>query len=395
LLLFKTATGAISEEYGYNPRGNLAQIKTGGTIARTFQWDGADRLIGATAGGTTLGMQYDVDGRRVQLSASGVITNYLWDTTTRYGDVLLESGSNGAFKTSYVLGSGELISQKRGANPREYYLLDGQGSVRGLTSDTGTLTQEYAYDTAGSLTSGDATKSAYLYTGQQYDAATELYSLRARYYSPQQGRFLSMDKWPVDFKTPIELNRYVYAVSNPVSYNDPSGYATFFEKVKTQFFASISYKSVSLALVTVVAVWLVQTVIWAVQLRSILASADKKECTVTGWDFFGYQDCTYYLSHAKTLELAEMLNSMANFWGTLGAPLFVGGLIAMIIPVVGVLGIAISTAGYVLGDDIGRVKDIVADLKVAAAQNNNQGKIWIQVPKDNVVHPKSMTFGNW
>jgi RHS repeat-associated protein len=222
LLLLKTATGAISEEYGYNPRGNLAQIKADGTIARTFQWDGADRMIGATAGGTTLGMQYDVDGRRVQLSASGVITNYLWDITSRYGDVLLESGSNGAFKTSYVLGSGELISQKRGANPREYYLLDGQGSVRGLTNDTGTLTQEYAYDTFGKP-SGDLTKSAYLYTGQQYDAMTELYSLRARYYNPQQGRFLSMDKWQVVYQNPVELNRYGYTANNPVNWNDPSG----------------------------------------------------------------------------------------------------------------------------------------------------------------------------
>jgi RHS repeat-associated protein len=189
----------------------------------------------ATAGGTTLAMQYDVDGRRVQLSASGVITNYLWDTTTRYGDVLLETGTSGAFKTSYVYGNAcgsgcsrnpvaELISQKRGANPREYYLLDGQGSVRGLTDGTnGTLTQEYAYDTAGSLTSGDATKSAYLYTGQQYDAATELYSLRARYYSPQQGRFLSRDKWPVDYKNPVELNRYGYTANNPVNWSDPSG----------------------------------------------------------------------------------------------------------------------------------------------------------------------------
>jgi RHS repeat-associated protein len=251
LLLLKTATGAISEEYGYNPRGNLAQIKADGTIARTFQWDGADRMIGATAGGTTLGMRYDVDGRRVQLSASGVITNYLWDITTRYGDVLLETGTNGAFKTSYVYGNAcgsgcsrnpvaELISQKRGANPREYYLLDGQGSVRGLTGDTGTLTQEYAYDTAGSLTSGDATKSAYLYTGQQYDAATELYSLRARYYSPQQGRFLSMDKWPVSRQNPMELNRYGYTANNPLNLQDPSGNSALGEKLTLYYWRGLT-----------------------------------------------------------------------------------------------------------------------------------------------------------
>jgi RHS repeat-associated protein len=238
LLTLKDATGAITEQYGYDLRGNQVQVKNGaGTVTRTYQWDGADRLIGATVNGgaNLLAMKYDTDGRRVQLSSSGVITNYLWDTTTRYGDVLLESGSNGAFKTSYVYGNAcssgcsanpvaELISQKRGANPREYYLLDGQGSVRGLTDGTnGTLTQEYAYDTFGKLTSGDATKSAYLYTGQQYDGATELYSLRARYYSPQQGRFLSMDKWFVDYNNPRELNRYAYTADDPINFSDPSG----------------------------------------------------------------------------------------------------------------------------------------------------------------------------
>jgi RHS repeat-associated protein len=227
LLTLKDATGAITEQYGYDLRGNQVQVKNGaGTVTRTYQWDGADRLVGATVNGGTnsLAMKYDTDGRRVQLSASGVITNYLWDVTTRYGDVLLETASSGAFKTSYILGSDEFISQKRGANPREYYLLDGQGSVRGLSDGTsGTLTDEYAYDTFGKLTSGDATKSAYLYTGQQYDAATELYSLRARYYSPKLGRFLSVDKWRVDYNNPVELNRYGYTANNPVNYSDPTG----------------------------------------------------------------------------------------------------------------------------------------------------------------------------
>jgi RHS repeat-associated protein len=188
-------------------------------------------------------MKYDLDGRRVQLrtttGSTNTETNYLWDTTTRYGDVLVEIEKNGNIQARYVYGNAcgscstnpvaELISQKRGAitNPREYYLLDGQGSVRGLTDGaTGTLTQEYAYDTFGKLTSGDASKSAYLYTGQQYDAATELYSLRARYYSPQQGRFLSRDKWPVDYQNPMELNRYGYTANNPIRYSDPSGYGT-------------------------------------------------------------------------------------------------------------------------------------------------------------------------
>jgi YD repeat-containing protein len=69
LQVLKTATGAISEEYGYDRRGNLSQIRASNSVTRTYQWDGADRLVGATAGGNTLTMKYDVDGRRVQLRA--------------------------------------------------------------------------------------------------------------------------------------------------------------------------------------------------------------------------------------------------------------------------------------------------------------------------------------
>jgi RHS repeat-associated protein len=181
-------------------------------------------------------MKYDLDGRRIQSKTVGSLiteTNYLWDTTTRYGDVLLETTPNADFRTRYSYGANELIGQKRGTDVSfvtDYYLLDGQGSVRGLTGDTGTLTQEYTYDTFGKLTSGDASKSAYLYTGQQYDGATELYSLRARYYSPQQGRFLSQDTWQVDYQNPMELNRYGYSTNNPINYRDPSGLSAGFER---------------------------------------------------------------------------------------------------------------------------------------------------------------------
>jgi RHS repeat-associated protein len=245
LLLLKNATGAISEEYGYDRRGNQAQVKVGGTVTRSYQWDGADRLIGTTIGSTSATLKYDVDGRRIQSKFVGSTvteTNYIWDTTTRYGDVLVETNPNSDFQARYIYGyacgscnaspTAELVGQKRGtfnSFVTEYHLLDGQGSVRGLTDGTnGTLTQEYAYDTFGKLTSGDATKSAYLYTGQQYDAATELYSLRARYYSPQQGRFLSRDKWPVDYQNPMELNRYGYTANNPINWSDPSGYDRLF-----------------------------------------------------------------------------------------------------------------------------------------------------------------------
>ena len=108
-----------------------------------------------------------------------------------------------------------------------YYLPDAQGSTRALAKADGSLGQTFDYDAFGNL-EGDYSTSGldtnYLYTGQQYDAMSELYSLRARYYDASIGRFLSRDTWAYDYQNPVELNRYVYTANNPATWSDPSGY---------------------------------------------------------------------------------------------------------------------------------------------------------------------------
>jgi len=63
----------------------------------------------------------------------------------------------------------------------------------------------------------------YLYRGEQYDSDLGLYYLRARYYNPATGRFLSRD--PEDGKTldPATLHKYLYANGDPVNGIDPRG----------------------------------------------------------------------------------------------------------------------------------------------------------------------------
>jgi len=51
--------------------------------------------------------------------------------------------------------------------------------------------------------------------------------LRARYYTPAQGRFLPRDSWQGDYTRPASLHRYTYAENNPVLYTDPSGQCVF------------------------------------------------------------------------------------------------------------------------------------------------------------------------
>ncbi|MGD0832667.1 MAG: RHS repeat-associated core domain-containing protein, partial [Terracidiphilus sp.] len=104
------------------------------------------------------------------------------------------------------------------------YGYDGAGSVRQLTNLAGTVTDAYNYDAFGNkLNSTGSTPNVYLYRGEQYDPNLNLYYLRARYYNPATGRFLSRDPEdgkPVDPKT---LHKYLYAGGDPVSAMDPTG----------------------------------------------------------------------------------------------------------------------------------------------------------------------------
>jgi RHS repeat-associated protein len=61
------------------------------------------------------------------------------------------------------------------------------------------------------------------YRGEQYDLDLGLYYLRARYYNPNTGRFMSRDPEDGKAKIPATLHKYLYADGDPVNRIDPSG----------------------------------------------------------------------------------------------------------------------------------------------------------------------------
>jgi RHS repeat-associated protein len=62
-----------------------------------------------------------------------------------------------------------------------------------------------------------------LFTGQKLDS-TGLYFYNARYYDPAIGRFISADTIVQSISNPQVLNRYSYALNNPLKYTEPSGH---------------------------------------------------------------------------------------------------------------------------------------------------------------------------
>jgi RHS repeat-associated protein len=94
------------------------------------------------------------------------------------------------------------------------------------------VTDTYEYDAYGNaLVTTGSTPNVYLYRGEQYDPDLGLYYLRARYYNPQTGRFMSRDPLDPQLRDratgvptdPKYLHKYLYANGDPMNRADPGG----------------------------------------------------------------------------------------------------------------------------------------------------------------------------
>jgi len=119
----------------------------------------------------------------------------------------------------YVYGLGR-VSQV--GSITHYYLADGLGSTTALTTATGGASNTYAYDVFGAVRASTGSQAnEFKFTGEQVDASTEMEYLRARYYDPATGRFLSKD--PLAHLPVQRMHAYTYVLSNPVNLLDQSG----------------------------------------------------------------------------------------------------------------------------------------------------------------------------
>ncbi len=172
---------------------------------------------------------YDYAGNRTSKTTNESGTAYyVTDTSTSLSQVVAETNEAGAATAIYTKGEDPISMEKDGEIC--YYLYDGHGSVRILTNEAGRVTDRYSYDAYGNLLEKDGdTENDFLYIGEQYNANTELYYLRARYMNPSTGTFISMDSYQGSIYNPVSLHKYLYANANPVMYTDPSGYFSLAE----------------------------------------------------------------------------------------------------------------------------------------------------------------------
>ncbi|MEK5389038.1 RHS repeat-associated core domain-containing protein [Margalitia sp. FSL K6-0131] len=194
----------------------------------SYEWNEKDQLVSITKKGENtpfVTYSYDEDGKRIQKSVNGTVTNYHYD-----GDginVLYETDQQNHVIRSYTYSAdGQLLSMKKDGKSY-FYHFNGHGDVIALTDSEGAVVTKYEYDEWGNsinIEEKDEVKdNPFRYAGYQYDQETGLYYLIARYYQPQQGVFLSVDPDSGDLDNPLSQNGYSYVENNPIHFSDPSG----------------------------------------------------------------------------------------------------------------------------------------------------------------------------
>ena len=165
-------------------------------------------------------------------------TIHAWDGTNVAADLVDKK------LTTYVWGYGLVVSETTGAF-EVYYQKNAHGDVVRLADTAGKEQRRYSYDAFGNERNQDSKdNNPFRYCGEYYDKETGSLYLRARYYNPATGRFLTEDThWnPQNMiygDSPVKLanksyaphilsimqgnNLYGYCMNNPQMFFDGSG----------------------------------------------------------------------------------------------------------------------------------------------------------------------------
>ncbi len=203
----------------YDNNGNLTVTNANGTVTtNTWTYDNRLRTVTLATPATTT-FTYDGDGLRRQTVTAAGTTNFIWDGQ----DVLLEtdvSNNTQVTNTQTPARHGDLISQRRSTTTKHYHF-DALGSTLALTDANENVTDTYKYYAFGGLlTSSGSTTNNLRFVGNlgyYNESALSLQYLRACYYQPSTGRFVSVD--------PVRKgqNWYTYVLNAPTIRVNPSG----------------------------------------------------------------------------------------------------------------------------------------------------------------------------
>ncbi len=186
---------------------------------RSYAYDDLDRLIQVTQGITSTQYGYTGDGDRLWQKTDGVTTTFTLDLNGALAQVLAQSQGSALTTVNFLPG----IGQQQSGGYWTYFHADALGSVRDLSGVTGNAIGHVDYSPFGEIVNSTGMASWFGFTGEQQDGSSGLAYLRARYYDPALGRFLTPDSLIPDITNGQALNAYAYVYNDPINFVDLSG----------------------------------------------------------------------------------------------------------------------------------------------------------------------------
>ena len=213
------------QQQGFDANGNMISVNPTNLLAYDYE----NRLVQTAFEGTTNTYQYDGAGNRMSAKRGEVVTRYLLDRNSPLAQVLAEADSNGNVIYYYIYGLG-LVSRIDAGGNSQYYHYDSRGSAIAMTDSSGQISEAYSYDPFGQPINGHYSDNRVRCLGRHgvMDEENGLLYIRARYYSPKRGRFITKDPTTGNDGDSQSMNRYNYALNNPVVNIDPSGLAALY-----------------------------------------------------------------------------------------------------------------------------------------------------------------------
>lgn len=214
--------------FGYDQRGNRTSTTDAAGNQTFYSYDQANRLDFWDSGALTLypfgrrittfaDYSYDGDGLRSMKKQGGApeaVQLFAWNMAEGLPTLLTDGTA------SYIYGPDGLPLEQIGADSAaSFFHHDQLGSTRLLTDPAGIILADFDYDAYGQLTdSRGLALTPFGFAGEYTDAETGFQYLRARYYDPATGQFVTRD--PI---TAITRDPYRYGSGNPINSIDPTG----------------------------------------------------------------------------------------------------------------------------------------------------------------------------
>ena len=201
--------------YHYDGEGNLVlkqRLRSDETLAPlwqegdwSYEWQGNGMLRRVKRpDGETIELEYDPLGRRISKTYKGKTIRWVWD-----GNVPLHEWTEESDVTMWLFEEGTFVPTAKIVGDRSYSIItDYLGTPTHAFDSHGAKVWERNLDIYGKIRTGNSTLVPFLFQGQYFDEETDLCYNHFRYYSPDEGMYISQD--PIGLIGGLTLYGYIH-----------------------------------------------------------------------------------------------------------------------------------------------------------------------------------------